>query len=208
MAVGNKWYRCTTAYDSKHTLTDCGVKAEKYSDWRMDQTEWNANEMQNKYTDLVRKRWPVPIRENIAQITNFLFHMAILFASRKSFFRSLVFVVTVRIRNTSLCGHIIKEGITVILLRMLALHQFVCFYSDVLLKRAQSEKQNIKKKRSTIVSGSLDKEYDAFMSRKCLWISIFTKSGLQFWVHTRIRFNICNIFKLLITFSKIFRYSW
>ena len=44
-------------------------------------------------------------------------------------------------------GHIIKESITAISLRILALHQIVCFYSHVLLKRVQSKKQNVKKKK-------------------------------------------------------------
>ena len=43
-------------------------------------------------------------------------------------------------------GHVIKERTAVTSLRMLALCQFVCFYSDILLKRAQLQKQNIKKK--------------------------------------------------------------
>ena len=37
-------------------------------------------------------------------LTIHLFHMAILLTCTKSFFRPLVFVATVRIRNTSLCG--------------------------------------------------------------------------------------------------------
>ena len=43
---------------------------------------------------------------------------------------------------------IIREGITVISLRMLALRQFVCFYSDVLLKRAQCQKLKCQEKES------------------------------------------------------------
>ena len=44
-------------------------------------------------------------------------------------------------------SHLINEGITVISLRMLALRQFVCFYSDALLKRSQPHKKISRKKK-------------------------------------------------------------
>ena len=49
---------------------------------------------------------------------------------------------------------------------MFALLQFVCFYSDVLLKRPQSKK--CKEKRNIIVSSPQVNEYNVFMLRKCL----------------------------------------
>ena len=73
----------------------------------------------------------------------------------------------------SLCGgeyaHIIKESIAVVTPRtsMFVLLQFVYFYSDVLLKSAQSKK-NARTKTITIVSIPWVKEYEVFVSRKCL----------------------------------------
>ena len=87
--------------------------------------------------------------------------MGILLASIESFLPASVFVATVGIPNKSFYrgeyGHKIKEGITFIALKrsILALLQSVCFYSNVLLKSAQSPPKR-KKEMSRI------KKYHSF----------------------------------------------
>ena len=71
------------AYDSKHyKLTHCGVNPEKYSDRSFDvQTEQSEMQMKYKTSRLNlqgNETLASPNRENVAQVTTFLFHMAIL----------------------------------------------------------------------------------------------------------------------------------
>ena len=91
----------------------------------------------------------------------------------------------------------------VISVRMLALRHFVCtqmFY----LKRAQSQKQNVKNK-STIVSSPKVKEYHVLCQENACEFLFLQSLASSSQYTKRIRVNTC---KLLITFSKIFRYSW
>ena len=155
----------------------------------------------NKWTELASKPRPVQIRENIAQGTTFLFDVAILLASTESFFRPLVFVATVRIRNTSLCGvwsWKVLRSFRLGCLPSVNLFVFIqMFYWSVL-----SPKKTMSRKRSNIVSSPSVKEYHVLYIKKMLVNFYFTVWPPALGTYNRLWCKY-HIFKLLVTFSKI-----